>query len=138
MLAGLCKEHQGKQASLAAENERRRKDVLGSVPKVAGTLVSEVNTSVAKIFHNQRRIEHEMRQIEVQSKRFTAQAKLWLDAIDTFNYAVKVCRICSSLLLQIAAPTCNNVSPLLQQELGDFEMYAGVVEGDMRTVVRRC
>ena len=105
MLAGLCKEHQGKQTLLAAENERRRKDVLSSVPKVAGTLVSEVNTSVAKIFHNQRRIEHEMRQLEAESKRFTAQAKTWLDAIDTFNYAVKVCRICSII---VVADSCSH------------------------------
>ena len=89
---------------------RRRKEVLNAVPKVADALVTSVNSSVAEIFANQRLIEAKVGQLRGQSQKFTDQSQQWLSVVDSFNNSVK--------------------------QLGDFEMYAGTVEGDMRMVAK--
>ena len=92
MLARLYADHKEKQAVVAADLDRRRREVLDAVPQVSDALVTSVNTSVAEIFANQRLIELKVGQLKVQSQRFTEQTDKWLTSIDSFNLAVKVTR----------------------------------------------
>jgi biogenesis of lysosome-related organelles complex 1 subunit 1 len=68
-----------------------RKHAIESVRNVTEKMVDSVNQGVAHVFANQRKLEGEARKLQTETSRFARQTTQWLQLVDNFNVAIKVC-----------------------------------------------
>ena len=58
------------ELSCLPHTEKAKKEALGSIEAVTGTLLDSVNRGVAQVYLNQQRLESESKTLQTQTARF--------------------------------------------------------------------